>query len=297
MFKFYRLLSVLILICAAAIGTAPHAVAQKAQTPEEEMIYLVSFGRADDVRLLLEHGVSPQLRNSQNWPVIAVAAARRDGEAAKIVALLIAAGADVNATDAAKNFPLINAVRNENSAVVQALVAAGARVSVTAEDGSTIGEIAERTGNKALIAQVKEAMVQNRERISQERSAENRTRLLEDYAFQHCAFQYLRYYLDSKQDPAAEKTTATRQRIVQAEENITVVSQDLQTLFAITPKSIQHIAVAARQAIYRELEEMVSNRFRRSNGIGKESDLQKRCGAIVKTMKIGSAPPSVGGTP
>lgn len=65
----------------------------------KEAIYRASLGRADDVRLLLNQGASPDLTNDDGTPLLALAAARKDSEAIPVMKVLLEKGANINAKD------------------------------------------------------------------------------------------------------------------------------------------------------------------------------------------------------
>ena len=88
------------------------------------------FNRVQTVQALLQHGASPNQRITFRSPVVGRVEADRIAlhyvSSAEAAAALISAGADVNAADVAGTTPLMCAAFHGHTAVVRALVAAGA---------------------------------------------------------------------------------------------------------------------------------------------------------------------------
>lgn len=90
-----------------------------------------------------ERPVAVDSRGADGDTPLHVLAWRRDAEGA---AVLIAAGADVNAAGAMGVTPLHVALRQRDRSLVAALVRAGARSDIRSEFGHTAAELADREG-------------------------------------------------------------------------------------------------------------------------------------------------------
>lgn len=84
------------------------------ESARSDFIYRVNLGRADDVRLLMRQGASPNQLSGEGVPVLCLAAARFDPEGVHVVRALREAGANVNARDARGQTALFYAARSGN---------------------------------------------------------------------------------------------------------------------------------------------------------------------------------------
>jgi ankyrin repeat protein len=105
---------------------------------------------AQIVKLLLEVGANPNLKNIHGTTALMAAAVPRPNHSQetkqKIIALLINAGANVDAQDNNNETPLMHAVRWANEAIVDQLLAAGANPDITNLDNETALIMAEKRG-------------------------------------------------------------------------------------------------------------------------------------------------------
>jgi hypothetical protein len=104
---------------------------------------------------------------------------------------------------------------------------------------------------------------------------------MEKFTMDHCQFEYWRFYLKSKQDKNMNEA-ALLQRLKDYMKEISLLTMQGAPYFS-TFRDGKHneIATGIRTTIYEELNEMISNRNRRENGVGTEADASKRCGKIV----------------
>ena len=171
---------ILIIACVlAGFSTGAFAVDESIRS---EIIYRASFGRADDIKLLVEQGASPDQLNSNNVPIIAVAAVRNDPEAVNVIKTLLDLGANINAVDmngqnalfyAAKagNVDAINLLLQKNIDF-QAVDAKGnnARSEAAAAGHQNVIDILDDFPKKhaqELLKQKNEAMLQQKEKDKQ----------------------------------------------------------------------------------------------------------------------------------
>jgi ankyrin repeat protein len=142
--RFARLAWILVVAAAASLGAAGN---------DHPLIDAVKAGDAGNVRALLERRVDVNVALPDGSTALHWAAHTNANETAR---LLIAAGANANATNRYGVTPLTLAATNGNAALTEALLAAGADPNVTVGEGETILMTAARAGNvqtiKALVA-------------------------------------------------------------------------------------------------------------------------------------------------
>lgn len=104
---------------------------------EDNFIKYIKRGDKVVVDLFLTAGMSPNLRNSVEDPILIIAVSKGHAE---IVKLLISKGADVNGKDTHGWTALIFAAGSGNAEIVKALLNKGADVNAEITDGSFRGE-------------------------------------------------------------------------------------------------------------------------------------------------------------
>ena len=110
-------------------------------------------GDAKIVKLLLDAGANVNARSPAGS---ALARAAQQGHA-EIVRLLLQAGADVEAKDGSGWTPLFSAAMNANSETVEILLKAGANINARANNGWTALKEAQMRGNENIVQQLKSA--------------------------------------------------------------------------------------------------------------------------------------------
>ncbi len=241
-----------------------------------KLIYTAAFGRSDDVRILLSKGADANSVNNKGWPALSIAADRKpDSETIAIATLLLEAGADVNKGDADGNYPIINAVRNNNSELVKLFLEKGANLDLKNSKGETPLSIATSMKHTGIIEQIKRQVEINQEKDRQERSSENRLRLARELAFFACVEGYNEYA--KKYDRPAVIADASEQK--------EAIVKKMTSLFPMQQKDINAITHISRRKIEEELGWKGEGLFR--EGFGTEADLEKRCRKIANTWRTG----------
>jgi ankyrin repeat protein len=113
------------------------------------------FGQTEAARLLLERSALPNVvsRNRlQVMPLHSAAAGSHIG----VARLLVAAGADVNATQRHGYTPLHAAAQNGNGEMTELLLDAGADPTARTDDGQSPGDLAKAAGHSVLVARLAE---------------------------------------------------------------------------------------------------------------------------------------------
>jgi ankyrin repeat protein len=113
------------------------------------------FGKAEAARMLLEHGagVEAYTRNAfANQPLHAAAAGRH----IEVCRVLLAAGADVNATQHGGYTPLHEAAQHGDVEMSELFLSAGADPALTTDAGETPAQIAAAAGHADLADRLRE---------------------------------------------------------------------------------------------------------------------------------------------
>jgi hypothetical protein len=276
-----RFFSLCLLFVALFVLPSPALQAQE-RSLNEELIYRVNLGRADDVKLLLERGADLKTTNDSGWNALNIASSRRDREAVRVVEVLVKAGAKINVRDEAGNYALLNAIRAGNEDVVRYLLDNGADFFVRDNEGQYALAVAEKAGNTRIIGMLNKAIEDHSNRLKMERSVLYRNRLIVEYAFLNCTRQYISYCEQTgvplKLDDYASKNQKDA-RLKRAGQ----ITQILQTNFGFTPDILTVMAKSAGESIFIELDNLISTRNRIVRGVGKRDDMKNRC------MKIANA--------
>ena len=140
-----------VFLCFPIMARAAEKAADSAAL-RSEIVYRASFGRAEDVAILLGQGASANEVNEAGTPLIALAASRLDDEAISVIKTLADAGADLSKTDARGQTPLFYAAKAGSRAAVEYLL--GRDVSYTAMDGAgnTARSVAFAAGKNDMVA-------------------------------------------------------------------------------------------------------------------------------------------------
>jgi len=251
----------------------------------DEAVYRISLGSVNDAILLVKKLGNPNMVDKTGWPLLAIAAARTDDKALEMTRALVRLGADVNFDGGTRNYPLMYAIQSGNPDVVEYLLDQGANYRAVDAYGMRVVDFARQSGNKEIIRFIEDAIDTDILGLAKVRSQKYLDELIFKLAWNSCALQYYSYYFSSKQDPIPEdekrETLNKYNRIVNSS-----MSQ-LASLFKIKPGAIADINERGKQKMYAEMEKMVSNRWRRSKGVGQPGDMDKRCDTHSEEFKAG----------
>lgn len=269
-------------LCGVAILATQALALGKA---DEDLIYNANFGTAEKVTALLAAGANPDAVGEDKWPAISLATMRGDEEGAKIVRLLVEAGADLNVRDANGESPLMNAIATNNAPLVKYMIEHGADFRAISPKGQTIKAFAEHYGDPTVAALVDEAIRLDDKRIAEGRSPRRFYRIMDDYIYYTCAFQYLSYnqitglHLKKEEQDAAQRL---REKVAARINNAQV---ELQHNFLMDGKKLEAIIQGVQTMIVQELDYLATNRHRRKLGVGTQTDLDARCKKVLEKWR------------
>lgn len=116
-----------------------------------DFIYRVNLGRADDVRLLMRQGSSPNQLSGEGVPVLCLAAGRVDPEGVNVTQALLEAGANLNGRDGKGQTALFYAAKAGNIATINYLLDAGIDMYALDNNGDVARTIAHRSGQQEAL--------------------------------------------------------------------------------------------------------------------------------------------------
>lgn len=245
----------------------------------EELIYRALFGQVADVRLLLQSGADPNIKNEKGWPVLSIAIYRSDAEALPIVQALLNAGANITAFDPHGELPLTRAILLKNTDIAKILLNYGATLYQRNRDGRTAWELAYSTPDFEVAEHMDHLLRAHMlaERMAQSPELLNET--MRRFAFQVCAVQYTVYYLDSRM-PKPEKEKWEHYLKAQ-EKSLGQTLQDLGKFDGFSSELAQLVTDETQKQIFANLDDYYNDRLRRQAGVGTEGDLLKRCLSVA----------------
>ncbi len=278
----FRALPPLFLVLALFLLLPSYASAKMLDV-QDELSYRVEFGGPADVKMLLDKGGNPNGVNELGWPLVSVAARRTDGLSVEVVDMLVKAGADINQGGPSRQFPIIIAARNGDSKLARYLLEQGADSGVRDRNGVEPVEIAKYYGHNNVYDILEELALKRAEADQKRRSPERLDELRGELVKYSCASQYMSYYFKSgmesskfSQDDITDEMNARHTEMISA-------INDLYQIFKVDMDQIDDMRSYGADAIYKELEAMISPRNRRRLGVGTEKDRNKRCQKIADT--------------
>lgn len=265
-----------------ALGASSAMAALSKQ--DENLIYESNFGEAAQVRKLLDNGANPDARDAEGWPAVSLAAMRSDEEGMKIVRMLVDAGVNLNVRDANDETPLMNAITNNNAPMVKYMIEHGADFRAINKTGRDVLGFAKHYASDNVVDLVREAIRLEEERIREGKSRKHLYRMLDDFVYYNCALQYITYNQQTSLY-TADKSAEMDVYLKKVNDRIGNAFVELQYNFKMSDHSLERIAETTHEMIFKELENLISNRHRLSRGVGTNKDLDKRCQAILASWQ------------
>jgi hypothetical protein len=185
-----------------------------------EMVYRANLGRAEDVKLLVDKGVSPDLTDPNGVPILALAAGRKDEEALNVVKALLRAKADINAVDTQGQTALFYAGKSGNGEVVNYLLEKGIDYNLMNDNGDTARTVAYRAGQPKMVETIDAFLVRQSEKVAKQYEDLNR----------ELAVRYKQLDEDAqKQAEASQQAAAQAQQQIDEQQNsANAAQQELQ---------------------------------------------------------------------
>lgn len=276
---FLKPLAVVFLLLAAL--SAPAFALSRA---DENLIYHANFGEPAKIAELLHQGANPNAISTEKWPVVSLAALRADDKGFAIVKLLVEAGADLNVRDANGETPLMNAISINNADMVKYMIERGADFHAVNQEGRTVQQFALHYGNERIAFLVSEAIRLEEKRIREGRSRKRMYRMLDDYIYYTCAYQYIAYNKATAlyDKERLEDIDRLQEQVYSRIGNAQV---ELEHNFRMKATDVNSIGANVGQQIFAQLEALISNRNRKRLGVGKDTDLDKRCKDILELWR------------
>ena len=231
---------------------------------DKELAYRVQFGNVDDVKYLLEKGANPNALNDIGWPLVTVAASRKDGQQIPVIKALIEAGADLDQGGGSRQYPIIIAARNGDLTMMQFLLDADADITVKDTNAKTAHDIATHYGYDDIAA-LFDAIREDEAQMMKERlSPERQKKLIYDLAYAFCELQYQGYFISSKQEKLTEEEAQAL--MDEAKKKVNAARGPLLIDFGVPNETIKNMQKFSMNSIQKELDNLISNRFRRKTG-------------------------------
>ena len=299
------------LFLAIALFAAPVLAADP--SVRDEIVYRASLGRADDVKLLLSQGASPDETNKTGVPLLSLAATREDEESLNIVNVLVAAKADINKPDPRGQTPLFYAAKNGNKTLVEYLLKNDANYAAIDRGGNTARNIAFQAGHNDIVdildtfvrgrneearKQYEDANKQLEERyrtynetVTQQKTATSKDsgknmvveRIKQsayDISFSSCALAYWTFC--SKTNQTTELGAKVLASNISAQRNrATTLSVQFMKMYNVDESVLQKIVNNSVMQITQQLYNMQNNDIRTEQGVGTLDDMNTRCGVVA----------------
>lgn len=285
------------LISAILFLTAYQAHAQqRTYSVDEELLYRINFGRYDDVKKLLDKGASPNAISSTGEYAITVAIGRDDKDSELIVKALLDKGANPNIYDKANEYPIVSATINNKTQTVADLLEKNANYHAKSATGKSIVEIARGNNNQKIVKMIQDKLDQESTAEAYMHTPERFKKVVRQYAFDSCTYQYWSFVLNSRQDPDKDKELASK--IDNIKTNISSSIEQIQIYYPTTQTmSLQKVSENTSKKIYYILDAMISNHNRRKLGVGVDDDANSRCHKIADDIEINFVPANMRQSP
>jgi hypothetical protein len=272
---------IIIFLIALSLSSAAFA----SDNLNAQLISRIASSGVEDVKILLERGADANAKNSVNRPAIVVAAGRKHPDAVKIIYELLKKGANPDASDSRGQNAFVAAISYGTPESVAYLLQLKPSYKMQNSYGDDLPKIAINRGDKQIIALVEK--LKNDEIIEYTRltSSQNRQKLFKDFAFKACAEEYMIFYYSNEHEaePDMDKYDNIMTRLAL---ELQQVLSDMKKYFDLSRAELSGIEERSRKTISNDLAEMGSSNYRVRAGVGKNADLQKRCGKIARDISL-----------
>jgi hypothetical protein len=142
---------------------------------QDEIVYRVNLGRAEDVALLLKGGQAANQTDPSGVPLLALAATRKDKEGLNVMKTLIESGANIDAKDREGQTALFYAAKQGNADAVKYLLENKASYYQTDNRGDIARTIAHRAGHKDIVEMMDGFVTGETQKVNQQYEDLNKT--------------------------------------------------------------------------------------------------------------------------
>lgn len=275
--------ALLLTAAIACIVTGPDmALAQGAQRSiQEDLMYRISFGRPDDVKVLLEKNAETNTYGSMGDTPLTLAVNRNPGDAEVIIKALLAKGADPNFPDKNGIYPLEVAIKQDKVTLVKALIEGGADVQMRTLEGSSMADLAFRLGKKPVVDAINEKIVQDKELEQKMYDPQRLLSLIHQFSTNICEMNYWNSYYVSLHNPS--ENMQTKEKI---EKNRVLAEKTAQQIAMYFPSvKIESYIKYSAESINNVFKALPDNKARDENNIGKEEDAHRRCKEVADVSR------------
>lgn len=288
-----RFLPVVLFLSFTAALPVPQAHAQaqdqSGYTLDDNLLYRINFGSAEDVRVLLEKGANPNARNKQGETALEVAFQRNDGESSGMSLALVDKGASIDVPDSTGNPPIFGAIKYRQFKVVKLLMDKGVDLHLKSAEGVPLFDYAKVYGDPDTLKLLQDMLDKEKANADRLRDPNRFKEIVKIYTNDSCLYQYWSFFLSSRQAP--EKAVDTQKKIDEIKHNIYQLISQIQLYYAAaSTNALRNVSSQAVQKMYNELNAMISNSNRADNGVGSEEDANKRCDKIINSLNIEFVP-------
>lgn len=244
-------------------------------------MYRISFGRPDDVKLLLEKNAETNTYGSMGDTPLTLAVNRNPGDAEVIIKALLAKGADPNFPDKNGIYPLEVAIKQDKVTLVKALIEGGANVQMRTLEGVSMADLAFRLGKKPVTDVINDKIMQDRELEQKMYDPQRLLSLMHQFSTNICEMNYWNNYYMSLHNPS--ENAQTKEKI---EKNRGLAEKTAQQIATYFPSvKIDSYIRYSSESINNVFKMLPDNKARDENNIGKEEDAHMRCKEVADVSR------------
>ncbi len=265
-------------------------------TLNDDLIYRINFGSAEDVRLLLEKGANPNARTQQGETALEIVIARDDKESAPMADALIAKGVDINSKDKNGESLIVVAIKYKQTQIAKELLLKGAKYNINTLAGFPLIDFARQSGNLEIVKVIQGFMDRDNASAESFRTPARFKEIARQYVQDSCSYQYWNFFLTSRQ--ASERDDDTKKKIADLKVTLTDLITQIETYYTSESMlAMKKVSDAAVGQIFNELDGMISNSNRVEQGVGSEKDEKERCSKVIEGLNLDIIPVGILTTP
>lgn len=144
------------------------------ESNRSEFIYRSNLGRAEDIRLLIRQGVSPNQASSEGVPAICLAAGRIDPEGINVLQALLDNGANINARDPRGQTALHYAAKAGNTKAINFLMEHNIDAYALDNNGDVARTAAYKAGQNDAVKTIDDFVLRQTAEVTQQYRQRNR---------------------------------------------------------------------------------------------------------------------------